>query len=107
MKSAIIALRQRKIELMKSAKAIMATADADRSRTDLARKHKAFDKTQTALSEVEKQIVVAERELAAEAGMMITPDENSAFAALAHGRTPQENPSAPKRRMLGNIGIKS
>ena len=106
MKSPIIALRQRKIELMKSAKAIMATADAD-DRELTSAETQAFDKTQTALSEVEKQIVVAERELAEEAGMMITPDENSAFALLAHGQTPAENPSAPKRGTRGNIGIKS
>jgi HK97 family phage major capsid protein len=102
----IIALRQRKVDLTKSAAAIMSLGNLE-NRDLSAAESKNFDKTQGAIADVERQIIAAERELAEESGMPMSADENSAFGALANGQVPTQDPRAPKRMTLGNIGIKS
>lgn len=106
MKIPIIALRQRKVEFVKSARAIMDAANAEHRDLTKAESQN-FDKIQAALADVERQIIIAEQQLADEREMPISADENAAFAALANGDSPAENPARPKRRTLGNVGVKS
>ena len=105
----ILALRQRKVDLVKSASAIMAAANED-ARDLTAAETKSFDKVQAALKDCEQKIVAAERDLALEADLPMSSDENSAFSSLARGENPGEQlPSVQQRRKasVAQVGIRS
>jgi hypothetical protein len=70
--SNIIALRQRKVELVQSAKNIVSLGNLE-NRDLTQAEGRNFEKIQAALADIEKQIIVAERELAEERGMPFPP----------------------------------
>lgn len=106
MRSPILALRQKKADLTKSAKAVLKAAEeAGRDLTEAEQQN--HEKILKALDANEAQLVVEEQRLAEERGMIGSPDEDAAFAMLAHGQMPPENPGTTRRRTIGQIGIKS
>jgi hypothetical protein len=70
--SNIIALRQRKVELVRSAKSIMSVGNTE-GRDLTAAEDQSLGKIHASLADIKKQIVAAERELAEEANMPMTP----------------------------------
>jgi len=104
MRSNIFTLRQRKIDLRKSAEAMntaaegreMTTAEADN-----------FAKTTKALQAIELAIIEEEKLMLEDRGQIGMPDENMAFAAMARGETPPDAPFIGKRKTIGRVGIKS
>jgi HK97 family phage major capsid protein len=106
-RSNILQLRQRKIDLQKQGKAILAVAD--REHRELTEGEEATHyKTLKALEQNERDLIAEEEKLAGQKLELAAPDENMLFAAAAHGFPLPENPLAPTRRKtVGRVGIKS
>src|SRR5690349_5209717 len=98
MRSNILGLRQRKVELARSAKAILA-AGGDRDLTSAEEEN--HRKLLQALQATEAEIVREEARLLAENSGELLPDENAAFSALARGEVPAESPLTKPKARLG------
>jgi len=99
-RSNILALRQRKATLAKQGRTILeAAAKEGRDLNDGERQN--HEKILQSLRAVEGEIVAEEQRLVQLDSGEATPDENSAFASLARGEVPAENPSATKRPPIG------
>jgi HK97 family phage major capsid protein len=106
MRSNILALRQRKADLTKQGKGILAVAD--REKRELTEGEElTHSRTVRALEQVEKDIIAEESRLAGENVGPMYVDENQAFAAAAMGNPIPDNPHAPRRRTIGRAGRKS
>ena len=106
MRSNILALRQRKCDLQKQGRAILAAADKEKRELSEA-EESAHYKTLRAIQQLENDLVAEESRLAGESVQPMFPDENSLFAAAAFGERVPDNPLAPRRRPIGRAGIKS
>jgi HK97 family phage major capsid protein len=106
MRSNILGLRQRKCDLVKQGRAILALADKEkRELTDA--EESAHYKTLRALEQVEQDLIAEESRLAGERVAPAFVDDNMAFAAAAYGDRIPDNPLATRRKTIGRIGIKS
>jgi HK97 family phage major capsid protein len=107
MRSNILQLRQRKIDLQKQGRAILAVAD--REHRELSEGEEAAHyKTLKALEQNERDLIAEEEKLAGQKLEPAFPDENMLFSHAANGFPIPENPLAPTRRKtVGRVGIKS
>jgi len=106
MRSPILGLRQKKVDLQKQGRAILAVAEKEKRELNEGEQATHY-RTLRALEEVERQIIAEEERLAGEKLSPVFVDENQLFANAALGLPLPENPLAPRRKAIGRVGIKS
>jgi HK97 family phage major capsid protein len=106
MRSNILALRQRKADLTKQGRAILAVAEKER-RELTESEESAHYKTLKALEGLEQELIAEESRLAGERVAPAFVDDNMAFAVAARGEPLPENPFGPRRRKFCRAGQKS
>lgn len=102
----ILALRQRKADLLKSARAIHDAAK--REGRDLTEgEEQNHYKLLKALESLERDIIMEESRLAFGSEGIPSPDQNSLFAAAALGQPIPDDPLASRKKTFGRVGVKS
>jgi HK97 family phage major capsid protein len=92
-RSNILALRQRKAEVVRRNQGILSVCERDqREMSD--QEHETYDKGMAALKKIEAEIIAEEARLAGEMAMPGLIDDNHAFSLAAQGLPVPENPFA-------------
>ena len=87
----IIGARQRKHDLVKSSKTILEAAETAKRRLT-PEEDALVEKNRLALEATEREIIEIEHQMAEEASMPLSLDENEQFARLARGEAPRDLP---------------
>ena len=106
MRTNIMALRQRKADLLKSAKAIHEAARKDNRDLTEGEEQNHY-KLLKALESLERDIIAEKGRLAYGSEGIPMPDENSLFAAAALGQPIPDNPLSPRKKTFGRVGVTS